>query len=81
MRNNRRRHVPSIPKKNHILTFDISKYDKEIIINLIKEEIEYDNPNETDFLFYKGMYTAVNSCIRIIQKALYKEKKIICTYQ
>lgn len=40
MRNNRRRHIPSIPKKNHILNFDISQYDKEIIINLIKEKIE-----------------------------------------
>lgn len=40
MNNNRRRHVPSVPKKNHILNFDISQYDKEIIIDLIKEKIE-----------------------------------------
>lgn len=49
--------------------------DLKVMLERYKQrtEIEYDNPDETDFLFYKGMYTAVDSCIRIIQKALYKE--------
>ncbi|MGL6184840.1 MAG: hypothetical protein ACRC1T_05615 [Clostridium chrysemydis] len=46
---------------------DLKAYQEKYKENL---EIEYYKEDETDYLFYKGVYSGIDSCIRRVQKEL-----------